>query len=92
MMRTHTGTRMDARQGLTWLMRLTMPPSARLEMTSREGDSVRSGVVVDSAEETGSPRVVEDATDMSGKVADVEVVSMTDGEAVGCIVTSAVGA
>ena len=53
------------------------------------GESVRSGVVVDSAEETGGPRVVDDVV---GEVADVEVVGKTNGETAGCIVGSAVGA
>ena len=53
------------------------------------GDSVGSGVVVDSAKETGGPRVVDDVV---GEVADVEVVGKTNGETAGCIVGSAVGA
>ena len=47
------------------------------------GDSVRSGVVVDSAEEMGGSWVVDDVI---GEVADVEVVGKTDGETAGCIV------
>ena len=53
------------------------------------GDSVGSGVVVDSAKDTGGPRVVDDVV---GEVADVEVVGKTNGETAGCIVGSAVGA